>query len=64
MFLVGGHFHLSFGSPNDVCVLESIGQIVNEQVLHYAGFTVFLLYIDVVPINLTVEDSFGNVQLR
>ena len=45
-------------------VLKSVREVVDEQILHDAGFPVFLLYIDVVAFNVAIEHSFGNVQLR
>ena len=64
MLLVFRHFHVSFRCPDDVGILESFGEIVDEQVLHHARLPVLLLDVDVVSVDVAIEHSFGNVQFR
>ena len=64
MLLVFRHFHASFRGPDDVGVLKSFGEVVDEQILHHAGFAVLLLDVDVVPVDVAIEHSFGDVQFR
>ena len=64
MLLVFRHLHASFGRPDDVCILKSVGEVVDEQVLHHAGFSVLLFHIDVVSVDVAIEHTFGDVEFR
>ena len=64
MLLVFGHLHASFCRPDDVGILETVGEVVDEQVLHHAGIAVLLLDVDVVPVDVAIEYAFRDIQFR
>ena len=64
VLFVLGHLHASLGRPNDVGVFKSVGEVVDEQVLHDSCFAVLLLDVDVVSVYVAVEHAFGDVQFR
>ena len=61
MLLIGGQFQLSFLRPNDMRVLKTVGKVVNQHILQHSRLTVFMLYVDIISVDVAVKHPFGDI---
>ena len=64
MEFVGGHRHMSGIGQHNLCLVESLVGLVDDDIVEHAGLGIFLLYIKVDIGDAVVEDAFGDFHRR
>ena len=63
MLLVCCQLQLTFCRPNDMSILKSIRKIIDKYIFQHTSFTVLLLHINIISIDITIKYTFRYVHL-
>ena len=64
MLFISRHFQSSRIRLDNLRILKPLFEVINQHVVKHTRFTILMLYIKVIAINLVIENTFRYIQFR